>query len=134
MLLLHVVGCLYSCIRDARWHKHQKLADHVPKVGEICNVHTNLLWNFLVNSHNEFFKVFSVLRIRCWFVWDVILCQSVFGSRRFEVGCWNHLQGGFDRWWEIHYIGNSGTIHGQTHRYFSEQSVSEQHWSPRKRW
>ena len=55
LLLLHLVGCLYKCIRGTRSHKHHRLADHVPKVGEIFNVRRILLGNLLVISHITFF-------------------------------------------------------------------------------
>ena len=29
LLLLHLVGCLYYCISDARWHKYQMYMSHL---------------------------------------------------------------------------------------------------------
>ena len=41
LLLLHLVGCLYYCINDARSHKHQITFSH-----DTCPVQTNNFWQF----------------------------------------------------------------------------------------
>jgi hypothetical protein len=69
-------------------------------MGAKCNVRRILLGILLVNRHIDIFKFFIALKIRYWFVWDVILGHLVFGYRRFEVAYWTHLQGYFDRWCE----------------------------------